>query len=122
MGYFDDIRRFVLLIAFAGAAIPFGAWAVGAFAKWLQKTLSPPEYSVANVVTKRLEVKTKDNKKAHTIYYMTFWTQDKGRKEYEITAKAYALSAPGDTGELCQHMGRFVSFIVEDDAAAVSAR
>jgi hypothetical protein len=73
--------------------------------------LFPPVSCDAGVVCKRLEVKAKDsNKKAYTLYFMTFQSDAGERREYETPAGDYALAAPGDRGVLYLHMGKFKSF------------
>ena len=109
--YLEDLRRVMLYITAAGAAAPLAAFLLSRWAKRVRERLYPPVSVWANVITKRLEVKTKDSsKKTHTLYYITFLPDGGRRMEYAASADEYALSAPGDRGVLEVQMGKFKSF------------
>lgn len=81
----------------------------------LSLKLWPPVSVDAVLVTKRPEVKAKsDSKKAYTVYYMTFQT-DEMRKEYKTPAGEYALAAEGDRGVLTLHRKKFKGFAVHKE-------
>lgn len=71
----------------------------------------PPVAVDAVVITKRSEVKSKDsNRKVYTVYYQTFQPVGCNRKEYEVPAASFAVTAVGDRGKLTCRGGRFIAF------------
>jgi hypothetical protein len=79
---------------------------------WVEKLLLrlfPPDDFDALLVSKRLEVKTKD-KEVKTFYYLTFQYGLNVRTEHKVKTDVYALHAEGDTGILSMRSEKFVSF------------
>jgi len=104
-----DLRREVIFAAMIAVGLLFLTWLLSYCLKRMLLRLFPPKTFSAGIVSKRFEVKWKD-KKAYTVYYMTFQPEHGGRAEYKTSSEDYALSATGDNGVLSLHMGKFKSF------------
>lgn len=106
----DYLNRFLIYVIIGGVTAPVLAWLGGRAYAYARHRLVPVKTVNARVVTKRLEVKTKDsNKKCITLYFVTF-AHENSRREYELAPEKYALYAEGDAGTLKYHGSKFMDF------------
>ena len=98
-----------MFAAVAMAAIPGLVYILKHWVEKLMLWLFPPDEIGAYIVSKRMEVKSKD-KEAQTLYFLTFQYGLFTRTEHKVKTEVYALNAVGDRGTLSLRNEKFVSF------------
>ena len=105
------LNSFLFYVILGGVFAPALVWIAEQLYGRLKRKIKPPVTSMAVLIAKRPEVKTKDsNKKAYTVYFAAFELSDGKRMEFELAGDVYGLFAVGDKGRLTFHGKKFVGF------------